>query len=262
MTRIPIAIEVRCLRVLTRWALRKETLSGEWMLVPEVNQDMECRLATIDDPWELRNQFFRMRHDEKAAFEFLNQVGVWRAHADPHVSASAGEMLLSGDFGYRLFFGRALPLTLEQLWRDQDHWANLLRSPSLLRAEFGPAPADDAPPFKKFDFAAKANLSNTLPLHLEWRRSSPNAVIQPITGWELLIATAQVDLVSGAAFQVCQRMDCGIPFSGRRRKYCQWYCGHIESVRAHREKGRNNLARTTEVRELLRSKQKKRGKKR
>ena len=238
MTRIPIAIEVRFLRVPIRWTLRKETLSGAWMLVPEISQDMERKLTPIGNPWELRNQFFRMKHDEKAAFEFLNQVGVWRAHADPHVSASAGRMLLSGAFGHRLFFGRALPLTLEELWSHQNHWANLLRTPSQLRAEFGCVPADDAPPFEKADFSLKANLNNTLPIHMEWGRGSPHAVIQPITGWELLIATTQVDLVTGAPFQVCQRKDCGISFSGRRRKYCQWYCGHIESVRAHREKGR------------------------
>jgi len=238
MTRIPIAIEVRCLRVPTRWTLRKENLSGEWMLVPEVTQAMDLKLSPIEDPWELRNQFFRMKHDEKSAFEFLDQVGVWRAHEDPNVSASAGTMLLSGAFGHRLFFGRALPLTLEKLWRDQDHWANLLRTPKLLRAEFGRAPADDAAPYEKAEFASKANVANTLPLHMEWDRSSPHAVIQPITGRELLVATTQVDLVTGARFQVCQRTDCGISFSGRRRKFCQWYCGHIESVRAHREKAR------------------------
>ncbi len=239
MTRIPIAIEVRFLRVPTSWKLRKETLSGAWMLVPEINQGMDRKLTPIEDPWELRNQFFRMTHDEKAASEFLNEVGVWRAHADPHVSeASAGRMLLSGTFGHRLFFGRALPLTFEELWRDQEHWANLLRTPSKLRAEFGRVPTDESPPFEKVEFSVKANLINTLPLHLEWRRGSPHGVIQPITGRELLIATTQIDLVTGAPFQVCKRKDCGISFSGRRRKYCQWYCGHIESVRAHRRKGR------------------------
>ncbi len=238
MTRIPIAIELRFLRIPTRWGLRKENLSGAWMLVPEIDQAMEPKLTPIGSPWELRNQFFRMKHDENAAFEFLNQVGVWRAIDDPHVTASAGKMLLDGAFGHRLFLGRALPLTLEDLWRHQDHWASMLRTPSLLRAEFGRVPACDAAPFEKMEFSLKANLNNTLPLHMEWDRGRPHAVAEPITGWELLIATTQVDLVTGAPFQVCQRRDCGISFSGRRRKYCQWYCGHIESVRAHRKKGR------------------------
>jgi hypothetical protein len=249
MTRVPIVIEVRFLRVPTSWKLRKETLSGAWMLVPEISQDIARKLTPIGDPWELRNQFFRMKHDEKAAFEFLNEVGVWRAHEDPHVSESAGRMLLSGSFGHRLFFGRALPLTLEQLWSDQDHWAKLVRSRSLLRAEFGPAPSDAVPPFEKLEFSSKINLTNTLPLHMEWDRGgSPHAVIQPITGRELLIATTQVDLVTGADFQVCQRKDCGISFSGRNRKYCQWYCGHIESVRAHREKERKQRGKKRRTR--------------
>jgi hypothetical protein len=238
MTRIPMAIELRFLRVPTRWTMRKDNVSGAWMLVPEINQDLERRLTTIEDAWELRNQFFRMKHDENAAFKFLNQIGVWRAHADCHVPASTGSMLLSGAFGHRLFFGRALPVTLEELWAQQDHWSKLLRRPSLLRAEFGRVPADDAPPFEKVDFSLRVNLTNTLPLHMEWARGSPHAVIQPITGWELLIATTQFDIVTGAPFQVCQRKDCAISFSGRRRKYCRWYCGHIESVRSHRQKVR------------------------
>jgi hypothetical protein len=240
MPLVPISIEVRFLRIPTRWTVRKSAISGAWMLVPEVNQEMERKLTPIDDAWELRNQFFRMKHDEKTALDFLNHVGVWSAVADPHASASAGGMLLSGHFGHRHFFGRALPLTLEGLWRDKEHWKTLLRPENevQLRAEFGTPPPEDAPPFEKSSFASKARFQNTLPLHLEWHRKGPRAVIQPITGSELLVATTQVDIVSGAARQICQRQDCGSPFSGRRRKYCGWYCGHIESVRAHRAKGR------------------------
>jgi hypothetical protein len=250
MTYVPIAIEVRCLRVPTRWVLHQfprhelgvpeEANSGEWKIVPEVEQGLERRCAPIEDPWEVRDQFFRMKHTEEAALEFLNRVGVWSAHAT--VTARADRTLLNGAFGLREFHGRALSLTLESLWRDQAHWRALLETPSLLRAEFGPPPGDNASPGEKSVFATKARFQNALPIHIEWSKGSKrvppsaHAVIQPITGSELLIATAQIDLVSGTDFQICQRPDCGIPFSGRRRKYCCENCAHVEAVRASRDR--------------------------
>jgi hypothetical protein len=254
-TRVPIAIEVRCLRVPTRWVLRQferhelgvpaELNSGEWKLVPEVEQGFERRCTPIEDPWEVRDQFFRMKHTEGAALEFLNLIGVWQTAANTLTTIK--ETLLNGAFGLREFYGRALPLTLETLWRDQAHWMALLKNPSLLHAEFGMPPREDAIPAEKSIFASKARVQNTLPIHVEWSKGSKrvppsaHAVIQPITGRELLIATAQIELLSGTERQFCQRLDCGpdstsggIPFSGRRRKYCCENCAHVEAVRASR----------------------------
>lgn len=250
MKLVPIAIEVRCLRVPTRWVLHKfprmelgqeHASCVDWKFVPEVDQDdIGRRFAPIEDPWEVRDHFLRMKHTEESTIEFLNRVGVWRAAANSLTPLK--KTLMNGAFGLRLFFGRALPLTLESLWRDQEHWKALLEKPSLLHAEFCTPPQDDAPPYEKSDFAMKTKYQNALPVHMEWSKGSKmvppsaHAVIQPITGLELLIATTQIDLVSGIDFQICQRLDCGIPFSGRRRKYCCENCAHVEAVRASRRK--------------------------
>lgn len=242
---IPISAELRFLKIPTHWVQRTGGMSGVVMLVPEVDQDYSNRkLAPITDPWELRNQFLKMKHSEAAALEFLNQVGVWKSVEDLHASKAAGGVLLSGAFGYRYFIGRALPLTLEDLWRDQEHWGKLLRNPAKLRGEFRPPPDNSARPIDKLSFAMDARLMNTLPFHLESKGTYSHAVIQPSTGHELMIATAQIDLISGAAFHVCQRLDCGIPFSGRKRKYCSWYCGHIVAVRTGRERKSKRRSRS------------------
>jgi hypothetical protein len=93
-------------------------------------------------------------------------------------------------------------------------------------------------PADKLSFASGAQFRNTLQVHLEWKGENPHAIIQPITGHELMIAMAWIDVIRGGPFHVCQRKDCGIPFTGRTQKYCDWYCGHIEAVRASRERKR------------------------
>jgi hypothetical protein len=79
-----------------------------------------------------------------------------------------------------------------------------------------------------------------LPTHLECK-GSPHAVIQPITGRELLIAMAWIDL-GGSDFQVCQ--NCGIPFTWpHKRKFCsdnEWGrpspCAHAVAQRMYRKR--------------------------
>jgi hypothetical protein len=222
------------------------------MLVPDVDQSMERKFTTIENPWEIRTQFQGLKHTEKAAIEFLNRVGVWKAVAQHSVSAaSAGKMLLAGSFGYETFFGRALPITLEELWAESSLWKNhLLSDEDRLRAEFSHPPPENAAPYQKMEFALKANVINTQRLHIVWQSQKrlqpdghvrtaiePQGLIQPFTGWDLLVATTHVDLLRKSKLQVCQRHDCGNKFTGREAKFCSQYCGHLESMRkARREK--------------------------
>src|SRR5438067_2467114 len=144
MTRVPISLEVRCLRIATKWEVQKYNFSDYRLLVPEVTPDVSRRegrrlermMVSIEDPWALRNEFLRMKHDVGAALSFLNQVGVFRAVADKNGSKSLGGRLMAGAFGSRLFFGSALPLTLEDLWTDQANWKNLFVNRKTLQSIF------------------------------------------------------------------------------------------------------------------------------
>jgi hypothetical protein len=50
--------------------------------------------------------------------------------------------------------------------------------------------------------------------------------------------TVTIDLLHGVKFKICARPDCRRPFpvrSKHRQKYCEQYCGHLESVRRNRK---------------------------
>jgi len=237
----PIAVELRFLGIPTRWVPREERISGEREMVPMVSQHIGRRFARIGDPDEIRKRFFKLKHDEDSALSFLNEVGVWSAVEDHHltawtdgtlrsgnVSVGINEMLLLGAFGYRYFAGRALPVTVERLWTEKEHWRGLLRNPAKLRAEFRPPLLSG-----ELDmFAINSRFGNTLQVHLECKNKHPRAIIQPITGRELLIALAWIDLVTGAEFKICQK--CGIEYTRGGRKFCSWHCEHANTMRTYR----------------------------
>jgi hypothetical protein len=246
-------VELRFLEIPTRWTVRVDKRSGERCLVPAVNQHPERRFARVAEPEEIRKQFFRLKFDEQSALDFLNGVGVWSAIDDPNQhegpngcllsgNASVGlrEMVLLGSFGHRWFNGRASIETVESLKQEQVHWRNLLRNRTKLKAAFGPGPSADSRPYDKDRFALESKFGNTLEVHLEWRGKVPYFVIQPVTGRELLIALAWMDLVTGAQCKVCQNPKCGIEYSLGGRKFCSWQCEHANTMRNYRKRRRGN----------------------
>ena len=260
MTRVGLAINVQFLRIPTRWSIKPEPESGivpksEWgvlrdpdtyqrVAVPEVSQSSDIQPVPVDG-WELRDRFFRLRFDkpnEPSVLRLLNDVGVWDAIEDLGASEdSEGKMLLWGAFGSRFFRGWAPPVLLTDLKEEQEFWRRLLSDREALKAYFGTSPRRDASPAERTRFAVQSHLYNRLPLRLEWRSGRPMGFIETITGREMLNATIHLDLLRGAKFQVCKRPDCSTPFSiesRHRRKYCTWYCGHIESVRRARKRER------------------------
>jgi hypothetical protein len=240
-----LPIELQFLAIPTRWTVREEKMSGERCLVPAVNQHVGRRLSPIQDPEEIRKQFFKMKPDENSALDFLNGVGVWSAIEDTHQTdgpdgrllsgnASVGvrEMRLTGAFGHKWLCGRAGIETVETLQQEQKHWRDLLRNRTKLRAAFAPGPSVDSAPYLKDQFAIESKFGNTLQVHLEWRGRHPRAVIQPVTGRELLVALAWIDLVTGAECKVCQK--CGIEYTRGGRKFCTWQCEHANTMREYR----------------------------
>ena len=227
-------LELRFLRLPTIWKRHKSEIHDEngvrmeYFYAPEVDSDAD------PEPIEARqllNQFLRMEHSEDAALKFLGQVGVWVAVPGAEPQSDRPKTLLSGEFGYRVFRGVARPVTLEELWAEQERWRVLRRHPEQLRKMLAPPPGADARVSERMIFTWTAEAVNTLPVHLEWKKT-PRAVLQPITGREMLIATSWLDLVSGSPFQDCDH--CGQPFSSdRKRKYCPPRAGEIYSACAH-----------------------------
>jgi hypothetical protein len=137
--------------------------------------------------------------------------------------------------------GRALVSTVESLQHEQKYWRELIKNRAKLRAEFTAPPSVGSTGAPKH-FALMSDFRNTLPVHLEWRGKHPYAVVQPITGIELLTALAWIDLITGARFKVCKK--CGIEYTGGGPKFCGWRCEHANTVQAWRRRKRNETGRT------------------
>jgi hypothetical protein len=227
---LPVELQFRAIH--TTWT-PGETGDGQRALFPAVSQNDKRRLAKVRDPEEIRNQFFKMKDDEDSALEFLDSVGVWlavsdmRGQMDGTVAPRVRETRFQGAFGHRYFNGRAQVISVEYLVSERNYWRELCRHRKKLRAAFGPAPTDG-------DWFTL--MSNTLPVHLEWRDNHPHAVIQPITGSELLTALAWMDIISGRECKTCQ--NCGNEYTGDGTKFCDVLCERANTKRAYRHRVR------------------------
>ncbi|HEY6491461.1 MAG TPA: hypothetical protein VIY99_20200, partial [Terracidiphilus sp.] len=123
--------------------------------------------------------------------------------------------------------GRAIVMSLEYLVSEQAHWRKLCRDHRKLRAAFGPAPTSG-------DWFTL--MSNTLPVHLEWRGNHPHAAIQPITGTELLTALAWMDLISERECKICENPKCGIEYTRGGSKFCDAVCERANRKRTYRHR--------------------------
>ncbi|MDR3742169.1 MAG: hypothetical protein P4L40_24385 [Terracidiphilus sp.] len=225
---LPVELQFRAIH--TAWTAG-ETSDGQRALFPAVNQNEKIRLAKVRDPEDIRNQFFKMKDDEESALEFLDSVGVWfavsdmRGRMDEIVDPRVRAMRFQGAFGHRYFNGRAGVVSVEYLVSERNYWRGLCRDREKLRAAFGAAPTDG-------DWFTL--MSNTLPVHLEWRGKHPHAVIQPITGTELLTALAWMDIISGRESKPCQ--NCGNEYTGGGSKFCDALCERAHTKREYRRR--------------------------
>jgi hypothetical protein len=243
--RVRLTVEIGFLRIPTEWSLEQDT-QGHWVAVPSLSQSSSLEVSEIDG-WGLRRRFLRLRSDDgKAALQFLTEVGIWRAESAPGASLEEGNKLVSGAFSARAFNGRALAVPLHNLWRQQQWWLKILRDPAALKAKFGPPPLPNARGSQKLLFALQTATMNELPMHIEWKRSGAFAVVETMTGWEMLVATTHLDLLRHANFRSCARADCGIPFprlSGHNQIYCGPECAHVVAQRALRKRRKKGTAR-------------------
>ena len=216
-THFNVPIDLQFFAIPTHWSTRREGLRNEDQFIPAVNQHIERKLARVSDPEDIRKKFFRMELDGESTSCFLNnEIGVWSMLEEPpEISATDSTEILSGmrllgGFGHRYL----------------NHWASIESVAGLQRAETvegtvpesaetsgnaGTRSLHGKQPGHKSVFALLSQFGNTLPVHLEWRGKHTHAVLQPVTGRELLIALAWIDLVTGAECKVCQR--CGIEYS-------------------------------------------------
>ena len=243
-----MAFEVRYSRVPVQWVLddtQTDDLEERLFLPRRLDPRPTGEVEFIDGS-TARNRFLRMEWDDQSkVIAFLNHVGIWDFIPQPSIlwtkELVGKSLLFDGVYGGRILEGMAIGVCINQLRALQKMWLDLLRDPGALRDRFGkpkPVRSQEAwnfePPLR---WRHDREHLNTLPARFEWSNGRPIAVLEAVTGWEIMVAHTHADLLAGAKFQICKRRDCAIPFpvtTNHKRKYCEWGCAHLESVRKAR----------------------------
>jgi hypothetical protein len=168
--------------------------------------------------WDVREEFLSLK-SEADFLGFLNRVGCFSAGIAP----DSGLWDLKDFKGWQQVFREFLKCSPAM-------WPNYLFK---LRAA--------APGFnvRLIDIEVKLSVKSRLRIQLSWQRRS--AVIWVAEAVSAILVTIYIDHLRGLRFRFCARRDCRRPFkitSRHKRKYCQQYCAHLESLRRMRNRQR------------------------
>ena len=170
------------------------------------------------DAWKVREEFLGLK-SEAEFLGFLNRVGRFSAGMAP----DSGVWDLKDFKGWQQVFR-------EFLKRQPDMWPNYFVKLTA-----------SAPGFNVglIQSEVKLAVDTRLRIRLSWQRRS--AIIWVSEAVSAILVTIYIDHLRGLRFRFCARRDCRGAFevtSRHRRKYCQQYCAHLESLRRMRKRQR------------------------
>ncbi len=176
--------------------------------------------ATTFDAWEKRNEFFRLQEgDTKALLKFLRSVGLFERPYLGGESSRVKKTLLSTQDGQVYDSPYESTISEKYIWGIRRLIEKSLHTP-----------------------AQRSGGHHDFQVRIERTKDGKSQLVLTTTTFlDALVLTLSVDQVQGAKVRKCARPDCGVSFSstgGHKRKYCTWYCGHIESVRRNRRQAR------------------------
>lgn len=176
--------------------------------------------ATTFDPWEKRAEFFRLKKgDTDALLTFLRSIGLFERPRMMDKDSPVSKTLLFAQYGSLHEAPYFTKISEEHIWR-------------VRRLIEGSLNALEQHSGKYDDFQVRFERSKDGKFRL---------ALTTATFLDALLLALSVDQLQSARVRKCARPDCGVSFSitgGHKRKYCTWYCGHIESVRRSRKKMR------------------------
>jgi hypothetical protein len=238
------AFPLETLRLLREEKARefRQTYSLELLTCSPVTPRERKREA---NPWQMREEFLRLKRDTKALLAFLKKWGVWGPTRTLALLRSNSEK----------------PFTNE----DHPEWSRL-----LFPSQFDPkrVPPDilglvgsDSPestgldrkglnylfPCEVWTFQEQCRDALRKPVD-EWlptqkllalipREQYPHYLLRASNCQTAILNAILIDLLRKVKFRLCARPDCRAPFaieSKHRRDYCSQYCAHLESVRRQR----------------------------
>ncbi len=168
--------------------------------------------------WDVREEFLSLK-SEADFLGFLNRVG----HFSAGVAADSGLWDLKDFKGWQQVFREFLKCSPAM-------WSNYLVKLTAAAPGFN---------VRLIHMEVELSGKSRLRIRLSWQRRS--AVIWVAEAVSAILVTIYIDHLRGLRFRFCARRDCRRPFeitSRHRRKYCQQYCAHLESLRRMRNRQR------------------------
>lgn len=186
------------------------SLGADLAAVPETGKPQR-RL----DAWELRDDFLRLKNDAQL-LGFLNRTG---------------SFMLMGGARRKRWYWEWQRLIRDLVLHKPERW-------SRMRKAFRPELAEWADPDTRKGLVAE--------LKFRIDSDAPAAEVLVVGVLRGMMASIHIDHLSGAQFGVCERADCAMPYrieSAHRRKYCDPYCAHLESLRRARKRWKSSKGR-------------------
>ncbi len=223
-----LPLYVRCLRMPAEWrrATHMDTPLKRLALLAFRDPDQQDGdlllvspaggVAEPYDPWEKRSEFFRLQTgDTDSLLAFLGTVGYFdssRRISDSNQTIfqkTADGLVHTADYQPKV--------SEKYVWGIRRLFENSVRT------------------------GEHTGQHTDFPVRIVTVRDQPRLVVTTTTFEDALALTLSIDAVRRARRRKCARPDCGVPFTftgGHSRKYCGWYCGHIESVRNSRKRAK------------------------
>ena len=235
MTRIEIPIRLRLTRIPVRWELR--TVQGDahhktaLFAFPTCQMDNSLEAFKVKemDAWERREAFFAIpENDSEKLRDFLESTGLWFEN-EPDIQGH-----WSKDVERHVERGNPMPLDVAGLWAFRASLLRSLTNQKAFKETYAPLLSR---PDTGLGMLKESESGIVFPMRLELTNVASGAIT--LTGaYEALLATVFFDIASGTRFKTCARPDCRKPFpveSKHKKKYCEWNCAHIETVRRNRK---------------------------
>jgi hypothetical protein len=226
-----LPVYYRCLAVPVRWgvgASSAKPLKVAYLAeVPKVAKELDLLRVTdlgskpaFFDPHKKRNEFFRLeRGDTTQLIEFMNTVGIFESAMFVEKAKVSTAVMQTATGDYHTVHYEPLN-SAKHIWDMRDLLVRTLEG----RREFG----------RVCDFQTR----------IVRESQKPRIVLTTATLVDAVLLSILIDRVKKLKVQKCARPDCGVLFTvsgGHKRKYCERYCAHIESVRRDRERKKKAL---------------------
>ena len=165
------------------------------------------------DPWDMRSEFLKLPRQAGALTNFLTKWGSWGPSAILHMEFLGEAEVMFEMSPQRM--GRVCVIPSD-VWDYQELCSRAVMDPPHIWLG-----------------SSHGMLPSAFP-----RREYPHLLLTATGCAHAIQTTITFDLLRKVKFAVCKRKDCGTRFpleTRHKRKYCSWYCGHIESVRKGRK---------------------------